>query len=160
MEKRSGRAMLKIGDIMSRDVFTLTVSTPAEEAAQELSVRGFTGAPVCDARGRLVGILSRSDLVDPERGGGDLRHRQVRDLMTPAIFTLHPSEPLLNAVRLMLREGIRRVVITDHQGKMVGIVTTTDVLQVLARTEMSDAPTRPATRAFHGDHDQQVSAPA
>jgi len=146
--------MLKISDIMSRDVFTLTVSTPAEEAALELSVRGFTGAPVCDARGRLVGILSRSDLVDPERGGGDLRHRQVRDLMTPAIFTLHPSEPLLNAVRLMLREGIRRVVITDHQGKMVGIVTTTDVLQVLARTEMgdeADAPTRPAARVFHGD---------
>src|SRR5678810_553666 len=92
--------MVKIGDIMSTDVFTLAVSTPAEEAAAELSLRGFTGAPVCDGRGRLVGVLSRSDLVDPERGGGDLRHRQVRDLMTPAIFTLLPSEPVVSAVRL------------------------------------------------------------
>ena len=133
--------MLKIGDIMSTDVFTLAASAPAEEAAAELGLRGFTGAPVCDSRGRLVGVLSRSDLCDPERGGGDLRHRQVRDLMTPAIFSLLPSEPVSSAVRLMLREGIRRVVVADKAGRMVGIVTATDVLQLLARADMSDAVT-------------------
>jgi len=62
----------KIADVMTRDVFTLDASTPAETAAWELSVRGFTGAPVRDARGRLVGVLSRSDLTDPERVQGDL----------------------------------------------------------------------------------------
>ena len=59
--------MLRISDVMTRDVFTLAASTPAETAAWELIVRGFTGAPVRDARGRLVGVLSRSDLCDPER---------------------------------------------------------------------------------------------
>ena len=52
--------MLRISDVMTRDVFTLAASTPAETAAWELIVRGFTGAPVRDARGRLVGVLSRT----------------------------------------------------------------------------------------------------
>jgi CBS-domain-containing membrane protein len=124
--------MLKISDIMTRDVFTLGASTRADKAAWELTVRGFTGAPVRDARGRLVGVLSRSDLVDPERNQGLLEDRQVQDVMTPAIFTLRPSEPVIRAIRLMIREGIRRVVVTDAAGELCGIVTSSDVLRQLA----------------------------
>src|SRR3954466_11342417 len=103
----------KIADVMTRDVFTLDASTPAETAAAELSVRGFTGAPVRDARGRLVGVLSRSDLMDPERTQGSLETKEVAELMTPALFTLHPHAPAIQAIRLMVREGIHRVVIVD-----------------------------------------------
>lgn len=130
--------MLKISDIMTRDVFTLAASISAEQAAWELSVRGFTGAPVCDGRGRVVGILSRSDLVDPERREGNLG-QTVHDLMTPALFTLQPSEPVVRAVRLMVREEIRRIVVTDESGRMVGIVTATDVLELIAGGELQES---------------------
>jgi predicted transcriptional regulator len=120
--------MLKISDVMTQDVFTLADSTPAETAAWELAVRGYTGAPVRDARGRLVGVLSRSDLNDPERIQGSLETKEVRDLMTPALFTLDPSEPATRAARLMVREGIGRVVVTDKTGALVGIVTSSDIL--------------------------------
>ena len=46
--------MLRKSDVMTRDAFTLAASTPAETAARELIVRGFTGAPVRDARGLRV----------------------------------------------------------------------------------------------------------
>ena len=78
--------MIKISDVMTRDVFALAPSTPAETAAWELNIRGFTGAPVRDERGRLVGVLSRSDLTDPDRNLGSLETKEVRDLMTPAFF--------------------------------------------------------------------------
>jgi predicted transcriptional regulator len=124
--------MVKISDVMSRDVFTLLASAPAEQAAWDLSARGFTGAPVRDERGRLVGMLSRSDLVDPERIQSRGGARQVQDLMTPALFTLPPGESISRAVRLMVREGIRRVVVMERSGEMVGIVTSSDILRHLA----------------------------
>jgi predicted transcriptional regulator len=122
---------IKISDVMTRDVFTLGASTPAETAAWELSVRGFTGAPVRDERGRLVGVLSRSDLTDPERIQGGLASKEVQDVMTPALFSLEPSEPISRAIRLMVREGIRRILVME-KGVLVGIVTSSDVLRYLA----------------------------
>jgi predicted transcriptional regulator len=122
----------KISDVMTRDVFTLDASTPAETAAWELSVRGFTGAPVRDGRGRLVGVLSRSDLTDPERVQGDLGGKEVQDLMTPALFSLEPSESVNRAIRLMVREGIRRVLVMERNGALVGIITASDILRQLA----------------------------
>ncbi len=122
----------KIGDVMTRDVFTLDATTPAETAAWELSIRGYTGAPVRDARGRLVGVLSRSDLTDPERVQGNLDGKEVQDLMTPALFSLEPSDSANRAIRLMVREGIRRVLVMERNGTLVGIVTASDILRHLA----------------------------
>lgn len=124
--------MLTISDVMTQEVFTLAASTPAETAARELASRGFTGAPVRDARGRLVGVLSRSDLSDPERNHGSIANKEVQDLMTPALFTLEPWESLTRASRLMVREGIRRIIVMEKGGRMVGIVTASDILCHLA----------------------------
>ena len=143
--------MLRISDVMTRDVFTLAASTPAETAARELSVRGFTGAPVRDARGRLVGVLSRSDLADPERNPGGIAAKEVQDLMTPALFTLDPAQSVACAARLMVREGIGRVVVMDR-GQMVGIVTSSDILSQVAFGVGIDAnPSPPGARAARAE---------
>jgi CBS domain-containing membrane protein len=131
--------MLKIADIMTRHVFTLEASCHAHEAALELSSRGYTGAPVRDERGRLIGVLSRSDLLDPERHEGGLEGKQVQDLMTPAMFTLHPTAPVIQAIRLMVRECIHRVIVMDERRQMVGIITSSDVLHAVARGELVEA---------------------
>ena len=134
--------MLKIADIMTRDVFTLPATCRADRAAWELALRGYTGAPVRDDAGRLVGVLSRSDLADPERNEGGLQQREVQELMTPAMFTLPPTAPVMQAIRLMVREGIHRVIVMDDERTLVGIVTSSDVLTALARGEIGDAPVR------------------
>jgi CBS-domain-containing membrane protein len=130
--------MLKIADIMTHDVFTLPASCRADQAACELSLRGFTGAPVRDEGGRLVGVLSRSDLMDPERNEGSLQAKEVQDLMTPAMFTLNPNDPVLQAVRLMVREGIHRVIVMDDRRQLVGILTSSDVLTAVVRGQLSE----------------------
>jgi predicted transcriptional regulator len=150
--------MLKISDIMTHDVFVLPASTPAERAAWELSVRGFTGAPVCDARGRLVGVLSRSDLVDPDRNVGGFEDKLVQDLMTPAMFTLQGSDPVIAAVRLMVREGIRRVIVVDRNQGMIGIVTSTDILTALAWGDAQDIAISTAS-VFDGAGERRPTAP-
>jgi CBS domain-containing membrane protein len=132
--------MLWIADIMTCDVFTLEASCNVDQAALELSLRGFSGAPVRDEAGRLVGVLSRSDLMDPERHDGAPGAKVVRDLMTRAMFTLHPSAPVIHAIRLMVREEIHRVIVMDDSRRMVGIITSSDVLDALARGELSETP--------------------
>jgi len=152
--------MLKIGDIMTRDVFTLEATCPADRAAWELSVRGFTGAPVRDDRGRLVGVLSRSDLTDPERHDGALQAKEVQELMTPAMFTLPPSDPVSAAIKLMVREGIHRVIVMDEGRHMVGIVTSTDVLHALVRSQLFDTSLTSPAAAFHSSPPAEAPATA
>jgi CBS-domain-containing membrane protein len=130
--------MLKIRDIMTRDVFTLSPQATPEEAAWALAVRGISGAPVRDAMGRLLGVLSRADLSDPDRAAWRSAGKTVRDLMTPALLTLRAADPVLNAVQLMVREEIRRIVILDEYGQLAGIVTATDVLRALADGLLDD----------------------
>jgi len=132
--------MLRIADIMTSEVFTLPATCRADQAAWELSLRGYSGAPVRDDGGRLVGVLSRSDLADPERNQGPLDAKEVLDLMTPAMFTLSPHAPVAQAVKLMVREAIHRVIVMDEDRQMVGIVTSSDVLHALLRGELAEDP--------------------
>ena len=151
-----GDRMLKLSDIMNRDVFTLSASAPADQAAWELATRGFTGAPVRDDTGRLVGVLSRSDLMDPERNAGSsLGDKEVQDLMTRAIFALDPQAPVIRAIRLMVREGIHRVIVMDDHHQMVGIVTSTDVMNALARGELSQTE---YPMGFGAEHSQATAS--
>lgn len=141
--------MLKISDIMTPEVFTLRPTTTADEASWALAVRGISGAPVRDGLGRLVGVISRSDLSDPERHPLGLGDQLVRDIMTPAMLTLQDSEPALAAVRLMVREAVHRILVVNAAGDLVGIVTPTDILRAMLEGDVvSDSDDHPA-----GDHD-------
>jgi CBS-domain-containing membrane protein len=128
---------LRIADIMTREVLTLPPDMAAAEAALALAEHGVSGAPVREADGRIVGILSRSDLTDPERQPGKAAPT-VRDLMTPGLLTLRESDLAMNAVRLMVREEIHRIVVLDADGELAGIVTRSDVMRALVAGDPLD----------------------
>ena len=130
--------VLKISDIMNRDVFTLAPETSADEAAWALAVRGLGGAPVRDHSGRLVGVLCRTDLTDPARRPFGRGARTVGELMTRALLTLRDSDLAMNAVRLMVREEVQRIIVLDDDGELCGIVTPHDVLDALIHGDAFD----------------------
>jgi len=125
--------MLKARDLMTRNVFTLPASLSASEAAWALMHRGVSGAPVHDAEGHLVGMLSNADLVDPERGGTDAdgEWRTVGDIMTPAIIAVSEDASGTDAAQLMVEHGLHRVVVLDAAGGLAGIITPMDFLRRL-----------------------------
>jgi CBS-domain-containing membrane protein len=123
---------MRVRDIMTTEVITLVASTSLDDAARSLTYHQVTGAPVLE-HGRIVGVVSKSDLVDPRhRSSGDAKPI-VRDAMTRIVHAVRPGDPAMAAVRLMVDQSVHRAVVVDDKGKLAGIVSPMDVLRALAR---------------------------
>jgi CBS-domain-containing membrane protein len=129
--------MVAIRDIMTRDVFVLPASASLEEAARALVQRDIGAAPVRDAAGRVVGVLSRSDLTDRERVAAvraaldPPRPLGAADLMTPGFAAVRDSDPAAAALDLLANESTHRILVLDEAGDLVGLVTAGDLLRAL-----------------------------
>jgi CBS-domain-containing membrane protein len=123
--------MCTVSDIMTRNVLTVAAEADVDDAAWGFTLKGFSGAPVKDAHGNLIGVLSKSDLVDPEKRAGSGRPHTAREAMTPLLFATLTTDSVRFAVRRMVETGAHRLVVLDEGGDLVGIVTPMDVLRGL-----------------------------
>ena len=130
--------ILLIRDIMTPRLFTLEAGASAEEAAWALTRRHISGAPARDADGNLVGMLSKSDLVDPEPSQWIKKEATVGDLMNPDVVTLYADDPAMLAAAEMANRNIHRIVVLDADSQPVGIVTALDVVKALYRGAQFD----------------------
>ena len=129
--------MCKVEDLMTRKVLTVAAGADADDAAWGLTMKGLSGAPVKDERGNIIGVLSKSDLVDPEKRGPEHdEHLTARDVMTPVLFAARASDPIKFAVRRMVETGAHRLVVVDDGGALVGIITPMDVLRGLIEAKL------------------------
>jgi CBS domain-containing protein len=125
--------MLLIKDIMTSAVYTVEADASAEEAAWGLTRRHIGGAPARDAAGNLVGVVSSSDLVNPEPAQWIKGEATVGDVMNPDVVSLYADDPAMAAVTEMANRRIHRIVVLDAESKLAGIVTPMDVVSALAR---------------------------
>ena len=98
--------MLQIKDIMTKRVYTVEADASAEEAAWGLTRRHIGGAPARDAEGNLVGVLSSSDLINPEPAQWLHGEPTVGDLMNPDVISLYAEDPAMAAVKEMAKHHI------------------------------------------------------
>jgi CBS domain-containing protein len=132
--------MLRIKDIMTKRVYVVDADASAEEAAWGLTRRHIGGAPARDADGNLVGVLSSSDLVNPEPAQWIRGEATVGDLMNPDVVSLYADDPAMAAVDQMAKRDIHRVIVLDQDSKLAGIVTPMDVVRALAAGRKFDLP--------------------
>lgn len=127
-------------DIMTRDVLILSPDLSMREAIEQLLHYRIHGAPVVDSSEQLVGMVSFVDLA--ARSGG-----QVRDVMNPDPVTASEDTPVNDIAAMMLDEMVRRVPIVKA-GRVVGIVSASDIIQVFlnlheaGRSAVDAKPTR------------------
>ena len=121
-----------VTEVMSRRVTCVRPEMDAAEARGRILERGVSGAPVVDHWGRVVGMLSRSDLVEHEVTS-EAGLRRVEDIMMPLVFSLPPEATVAQAAALMAYEGVHRIVIVDRGGYLVGLVSSLDVARWLGR---------------------------
>jgi CBS-domain-containing membrane protein len=123
--------MLKVKDIMTKNVYTLDFDASAEEAASGLTRRQIGAAPVKNREGELVGILTEGDLVDPEPQQWIKNEATVGDLMDPEVIAVYEDDAALVAVHELASRNQHRLVVLNSGSKLVGIVSTMDVVRAL-----------------------------
>lgn len=145
---------MNAGDIMSLGAATVRPDTAVLAAAQLMLQHGISGLPVIDDEERLVGMVTERDLLrraetgteqerprwltflmDPAARAEDYvrsHGRKVSDVMTHDPESVAPDTPLADVVALMERRGFKRLPVV-RDGKVVGIVSRTNFLRVLAR---------------------------
>jgi CBS domain-containing protein len=141
---------------MTQDVYAVSPATDLATAARLLVTQHIGGAPVIDSRGQVVGVVSLSDLADPDRGrsntpGESLFYRVtghharaigdgadptiagsgvVADVMSPFVLSIDPDASLVDAARLMVADDVHRLLVLD-KGKLIGIISSMDVLRAI-----------------------------
>jgi CBS domain-containing protein len=147
--------------LMSERPVSVNSHSCLREALAFLVEKGFSAAPVIDGAGRLVGVLSRSDLLAhdletfehvaeaPEfyddrqlKGPNDERlgpgfqvekvdGTRVCDVMTPAVFCVLPDDSAAKVIHDLVSRKVHRLFVVDEHNVLVGVITTMDVLRRL-----------------------------
>lgn len=118
---------MKIKDLMTRDVEAVDPMASLEEAAQLMSDADVGSVPVVD-EGRVVGVLTDRDIVVRAVAAGlDLSDARAGDVMTPEVVHCHEDDDARDAADLMEEHQIRRVIVTDGDGGLAGIVSLGDL---------------------------------
>ena len=146
-------------DVMTRNLVTVRPDMPVAALAALLSERGISGVPVTDAAGKLLGLVTESDLMrrlaaarDGKPGllarlfgePGDAAARyarahghRVEDVMTRDVATITPGTPVESAAAMMERRNIRRLPVVE-EGVLLGVVSRADMLKALLAESPAD----------------------
>ena len=137
---------MKVTEIMSQPVITVTPETSIKSAAQLLVEHGISGLPVVNSKGRLVGIVSEADLIsiearpDPRSQATPLAPtagstpRNVAEVMTRDVVVVSAKSEVAQAARTLLNSDVKRVPVMNGR-RVVGIVSRRDLVKVIARAD-------------------------
>jgi len=130
---------LSAADLMNTNPISLREDSTVDEASELLATKGFSAAPVINAAGRPVGVISQSDLLIHEReqvhyltpaGRQPVTERMfVRDLMTPIVVGVTLDTPVQKVVVEMLAMRVHRLFVLDNAGILVGVISALDILR-------------------------------
>ena len=124
-------------DLMTPGPFSLHATATVSEATTFLTSRGFGAAVVIDAAGHPLGVITKTDLLVYQREKSDRPHgpghhpTTVRDIMTPATFTVRDNAPVKSVVEQMLGLNVHHLFVTDKASVVVGVISPIDVLKKL-----------------------------
>lgn len=125
------RPSITVGQIMSSRPLTLTPETPVQKAAELMQRYGYEGYPIMQ-HGKVIGLLTRRAV---DRALTHKLNLPVSSLMEAGEIQISPHEPIEALQRLMSSTGWGQVPVTDPQtGKLLGIVTRTDLLKTLGHS--------------------------
>jgi len=140
-----------VRDWMTRDIITISPDTSILEAGQLMVDRTIRRLPVVENEA-LTGIVTYGDVrgaratVTGSLDIWELSYRlsklTIREIMTPNPVTVSPDDTIGQAAQLMLNYMIGGLPVMDHNGRLVGIITESDIFRVVVRHWMhSDSDT-------------------
>jgi CBS domain-containing protein len=144
-----------VKDLMTTPVVTVGPETSFKEIVARLADHRVSALPVVDDDGLVLGVVSEADLLlkhefpDPDQHTPLFwtKRRRLerdkaaatlaRDVMTIAVVSITPEATAAQAARRMHTAGVKRLPVVDKRGRLVGIISRSDVLKVFTRSDRS-----------------------
>jgi CBS domain-containing protein len=116
--------------ILIRDPVFVSPSDTVQRAALIMLESNVGFLPVCDAERHVIGVLTDRDLVTRILAEGRSQETPVRDVMTAEdIVTCRPDDEIEEPGRLMREHGIGRIVVSDEENTLAGVVSLADIVR-------------------------------
>lgn len=153
-------AATRVAAVMTEHVVCVDEATSADSLRFIFVDQALGAAPVLDGAGRLVGIVSKTDVLrESVAPTCDLRLPEpselafgfhideepaprARDVMTPVVVTVTPETSLVEAATTMTRHGIHHLVVLDGRARVAGILSALDVVRWVAGLARPEAVRR------------------
>jgi len=149
-----------VKDVMSKNVITISSEESVRDAIEKMAKNNISGLIVVENE-KVVGVISESDIIKfvssefPEiktpmnvtlsilqvlesgiriiKEMKKIGKLKVKDLMNKKIFSVKPEDTILEAARTMSKKDVRRLPVIDESGKLVGVISRTDILKALVK---------------------------
>ncbi|MCS7051906.1 MAG: CBS domain-containing protein [Thermomicrobium sp.] len=162
---------LRVAALMTRDVVAVGPDTSIGEIARLLWEHAISGVPVIDGQRRVIGIVTEFDLIAREAsfnaplyvpfldaffklpGTGDetqlrkILATRAADIMSSPALTIEPQATIEDLATLMYRKRVNPVPVVDDEGKLLGIVSRSDLIWLMTLEERGELPRLLASRA-------------
>ncbi len=127
---------LKASEVMVKSVISAKRNASARDLALQLLTGYFSGMPVTDEQGKIIGVITDIDLLEAVKEGKELARTTAEEIMTRDVITADVNTAVRDLVKTMKENNLIRLPITN-QGKLVGIVARCDILKGLLEPEFA-----------------------
>jgi CBS domain-containing protein len=149
-----------VKDVMSKNVITISPQDSIIQALEKMAENNISGLIVVENE-KVVGVISESDILRVFKSSvpeikasasatlsillllekemelfGEMKKvgkLKVKDLMSKKVFSVKPEDTILEAARIMSKKDVRRLPVIDENGKLVGVISRTDILKALVK---------------------------
>ena len=132
---------MNVADIIRKrvQIYAISEEMTAHEAARYFRERQVRAAGVLDGAGKLVGVLSQSDISDKVAAENKSAEIRVAEIMTRELVTVSPELALDECLRRMEKHGIFHLLVVDAEGSYRGMISVTDLLEIIASDQKARA---------------------
>lgn len=133
---------MKVADLIGSrvEVFSIADETPVHDAARFLRERQVRAVGVRDGQGRLVGVISQSDISDKVAAENKCpAWMRVSEVMSTRLIKVAPETALDECLRLMEKHGIYHLLVVDEKAGYRGLISVHDLLKVIATDQKARA---------------------
>lgn len=131
MNQENFNNSIKVQDIMARALITVNPDTTAIQVAKMME-QGRIGAVIVKDGDDLVGIVTDRDYATKVAANNLSLDTAVGNIMSSPLITINQDEPITAAAEMMASKKIRKLAVSDN-GKIIGIITSTDLVNQLAK---------------------------
>jgi CBS domain-containing protein len=133
---------MNVGGLIAsrKEIYSIRDDTTVHDAARYLRDKGVRAVGVLDSAGKLVGVISQSDISDKVAAENKCpAWMHVSEIMTRDLVTVSPEVALDECLRRLEKHGIYHLLVVDEKGGYRGMISVTDLLQLIASDQKARA---------------------